>query len=83
GALHLAFEGEVLSWFQLEYAHSFAGDCEILPTGGAAGPLVIDLEGLSGRSRPSEVLQLLSRRGAVTTVMVRVEAGGAAGAFDL
>ncbi|WP_163068597.1 hypothetical protein, partial [Acinetobacter baumannii] len=71
GALHLNFDDGALTWIQLEYANLFSGDCEVLPTRGLTGPLVVGLEGLSGGARPSDVLRLLRARGAAPRVMVR------------
>ncbi|MBN8943857.1 MAG: hypothetical protein J0H01_30395 [Rhizobiales bacterium] len=83
GALHLNFDDGALTWIQLEYANLFSGDCEVLPTRGPTGPLVIDLEGLSGSSRPSDMVRLLHTRGAAPRVMVRSSGQGEDLSFDV
>lgn len=58
GKLELSFDPDpphAMNFFQIEFASRLSGDCEIL----AGGKIVLALQGLSGRSRPSDVLRLI------------------------
>lgn len=84
GALYLSFAPDgAMEWVQIEYARTLTGDCEIVPTGGFAGPLILMLDGLSGTSRPSDIVRLLLARGRTCRVAVRIDQEGSGGpAFD-
>jgi hypothetical protein len=61
GKLELSFDARpphAIDFFQIEFAHLLSGDCEIL----AGGRIVLDLQGLDGRSRPSDVLRVMRDR---------------------
>lgn len=75
GALYLRFEEDGrLRWTQIEYAGSLSDECEVIPTGGEGGPLVIGLGTLSGGSLPSDFLRLLIAQGEHPSVIARVDA---------
>lgn len=42
--------------FQIEFAGGLSGDCEVI----AGGKIVLELEGLSGGSRPADFLRVMS-----------------------
>jgi hypothetical protein len=58
GKLELGFDPErphAMHFFQIESAGGLSGDCEVI----AGGKIVLELEGLSGRSRPAEFLRMM------------------------
>lgn len=74
GALHFAFMPDGgLELMQIDYVRNFSGPCEIIPTGGFAGPLILMLDGLTGASRPSDVVRLLLARGSACRVAIRID----------
>ena len=61
GKLEFSFDvrpPHAIDFFQIEFAHLLSGDCEIL----AGGRIVLELHGLDGRSRPSDVLRVMRDR---------------------
>jgi len=59
GKLEFSFDPErphAMHFFQIEFADGLSGDCEVL----AGGKIVLELEGLSGGSHPTDFLRIMS-----------------------